>query len=108
MLICTKEEMVSLLVEFIRSNPDARELKRALAVRMAIDERPYAETAEFLVVNKSFVTRWKQQFYEQGIAGLKLDYSGRKSYLESVERSEVIAWLHNKNHWNLDDLVTHQ
>ncbi|MEN9215514.1 MAG: helix-turn-helix domain-containing protein [Gloeomargarita sp. DG02_3_bins_56] len=107
MMSHTKETMVSLLREFIRSNPDARELKRALAVRMALEEKPYAEIAQFLEVNKSFITVWKQQFYEQGIAGLKLGYSGRKSYLEPRERQEVIQWLKAKNYWNLDELVTH-
>ncbi|MEN9216778.1 MAG: helix-turn-helix domain-containing protein, partial [Gloeomargarita sp. HHBFW_bins_162] len=107
MLTCTKEEMVSLLTAFIRSNPDARELKRALAVRMALEGKSYAEISQFLSVNKSFITRWKQEFYEQGTAGLKLGYSGRKSYLEPQERQEVIAWLQAKNQWNLDELIAH-
>ena len=45
MLTCTKPEMVALLGEFIRSTSDARELKRALAVKMAIEGKPYREIA---------------------------------------------------------------
>jgi len=64
--------MVALLGEFIQGTSDVRELKRALAVRMAIEGKPYGEMAELWGVYKSFITRWKQEFYEQGIAGLKL------------------------------------
>ena len=59
MLTCTKPEMVALLGEFIRSTSDVRELKRALAVKMAIEGKPYNEIAELLEVYKSFITRWK-------------------------------------------------
>lgn len=107
MLTCTTSEMVTLLREFIRSTSDARELKRALAVRMAIEGKPYEEIAELLGVYKSFITRWKQEFYEQGIEGLKLSYQGRKSYLSEAERQEIINWLKTKNYWNLNELITH-
>jgi len=39
-------EMVACGGEFIRSNPDARELKRALAVRMAIAGKPDVEITD--------------------------------------------------------------
>jgi len=107
MLTCTKPEMVALLGEFIRSTSDARELKRALAVKMAIEGKPYREIAELLEVYKSFITRWKQEFYEKGIEGLKLGYHGRKSNLLEEERQEIIDWLQTKDYWNLDELITH-
>jgi len=107
MLTCTKPEMVALLGEFIRSTSDARELKRALAVKMAIEGKPYAEIVELLEVYKSFITRWKQEFYEKGIEGLKLGYHGRKSYLSEEERQEIIDWLKTKDYWNLDELIAH-
>jgi len=46
MLTCTKPEVVALLGEFIRSTSDARELKRALAVRMVVEGKPYSEIAD--------------------------------------------------------------
>ncbi|APB33442.1 transposase [Gloeomargarita lithophora Alchichica-D10] len=55
-------EMLSILGEFIKSNPDARELKRALAVRLALGNTPYLDIAELLGVHKSFITFWKQEF----------------------------------------------
>ncbi len=107
MLTCTKAEMVALLGEFIRSTSDVRELKRALAVRMAIEGKPYGEITGLLKVHKSFITRWKQEFYEKGIPGIKLGYHGRKSYLSEAEKQEIIAWLQTKDYWNLDELITY-
>ncbi|APB33083.1 transposase [Gloeomargarita lithophora Alchichica-D10] len=55
-------EMLSILGEFIKNNPDERELKRALAVRLALGNTPYLDIAELLGVHKSFITFWKQEF----------------------------------------------
>ena len=46
MLTCTKSEMVTLLGEFIQGTSDVRERKRAWAVRVAIEGKPYGEMAE--------------------------------------------------------------
>jgi putative transposase len=46
-------------------------------------------------------------FEIQGLEGIKLAYKGAKSYLTSAQRAEVISWLKVKNHWNLEELVTH-
>jgi len=45
---------------------------------MAIEGKLYGEIAEFLDIDKSFVSCWKQEFYEQGIEGLRLGDHGRK------------------------------
>jgi len=100
MLTCAKSEMIALLGAFIQGTSDVRERKRALAVRMAIEGKPYVEIVELLGVYKSFITRWKQEFYEQGIEGLKLSYRGRKGYLSEAERQEIIDWLKTKDYWN--------
>ncbi len=41
-------EMLSVLGDFIKSNPDMRELKRALAVRMALKNTPYSDITELI------------------------------------------------------------
>jgi putative transposase len=102
-----QEERIQQLRSFIRTNPDARELKRALAVKMALAEKPYAEISTLLEINRSVITYWKQRFIEQGIAGIKLGYQGAKSLLSTDERQEIIHWLETKQYWNLDELVTH-
>ena len=98
--------MVALLGEFIRGNSDARELKPALAVRMTIEGKPYTEMAKLWGVCKSFITPWKQEFYEQSIAGLKLSYQGSKGNLSEAEKQEIVDWLKTKDYWNLDELIT--
>ena len=57
---------------FIKSNLDVRELKRAIAVRMAISCKLYHEISKILGVSEFFVGYWKKQFKTQGIAGIKL------------------------------------
>lgn len=69
------------LIDFIESNSDPRELKRALAVRMAVQDYTYYQIRDILQVSVGFISKWKQIFAEQGIMGLKLKYGGSKSYL---------------------------
>lgn len=74
------------LIEFIQANPDPRELKRALAVQMMIQNYKHSTIGNILGVSVGFVNKWKYIFLEQGVVGLKLRYKGSKSYLD----------LHNK------------
>jgi putative transposase len=45
------------LVEIIQSNPDSRELKRALAVQMVLKGYKYRQIAEILSVSDSFIAQ---------------------------------------------------
>lgn len=45
------------LVEFIQSNPDPRELKRALAVQMVLKGYLYRQIDEILHVSDSFIAQ---------------------------------------------------
>lgn len=92
------------LTELIQSNPDPRELKRALAVQMALQEYTYCEIRDVLQVSVGFISKWKQVFDAQGIAGLALQYQGSRGYLTEQQRQAVIAWLKQKNYWNLSEL----
>lgn len=38
-----KEQKIAILTKFIQSNPEARELKRAIAVKMALEGEPYSK-----------------------------------------------------------------
>ncbi len=92
------------LSEFIQSNPDPRELKRALAVQMVMQEYTYFEIRDVLQVSCGFTSKWKQIFEKQGISGLALKHRGSIGYLDAGQRQEVIDWLKQKNYWNLDEL----
>ncbi len=69
-----KEEKIAILTEFIQSNPEARELKRAVAVKMALQGEPYSKITQLLGVNKSGITTWKQKFKAKDLDGIKLAY----------------------------------
>lgn len=92
---------------FIESYIDARELKRALAVRMAMVGESYNKISKILGVSEFFVGYWKKQFKTKGVSGIKLGHKGSKGYLTSLHKTEVIAWLKNKEHWDFDELVTY-
>ena len=102
-----KAEKISLLTSFIHSNPEARELKRALAVKMALEGEPYSKITKLLGMHKSCITTWTSKFAAQGLDGIKLAYQGAKSYLTLEQKAEVITWLKTRGYWNLDELVTY-
>lgn len=99
-----KERQIQQLDRWIDSNPDSRELKRALAVKLALQNWSYRGIGEALNISKSFVSKWKRRFFEDGIEGLKLSYKGGKSYLDPEEKQDVIAWLQQKQVWDVSEL----
>jgi len=98
---------IAVLTEFIQSNPDARELKRALAVKLAVMGKPYADITELLGLHKSSISTWKQSFVAQGLDGIRLGYQGSKSYLSIEQKAQVTSWLKTQVSWNLDELVSY-
>ncbi|NET82146.1 MAG: helix-turn-helix domain-containing protein [Moorea sp. SIO1F2] len=92
------------LDKWIKSNPDSRELKRALAVKFAIQGLEYQAISEFLNVSKSFISKWRKIFYAAGVEGLKLSYKGGKGYLNKQQKQEVITWIKKRYKCNFDQL----
>jgi transposase len=95
------------LTKLIQGNPDPRELKRALAVQMVIQNYTYFKIRDVLKVSVGFISKWKQIFCEQGIAGLTLKHRGSTGYLCPKQRQAVIEWLKEKNYWHLPGLKQH-
>ncbi len=62
------------LDEFISNNPDPRELKRALAVKMRLSGYTHRKIQEILNVVSSFISKWERRYKEQGVEG---PYTGR-------------------------------
>jgi len=93
------------LQEFIASNPDPRELKRALAVRMVEQGYTYFKIRDILQVSVGFISKWRQAFEAEGIEGISLKYKGSKSYLDENQRQAVNSWLSEKQSWNLSELM---
>ena len=92
------------LDEFIKTNPDVREFKRALAVKLALKGWKYEAIAKLLVLSKSFISKWKNLFDLPGIEGLKLGYKGSKTHLTKEQKEEAIEWLQKQEYWDLSEL----
>lgn len=99
--------MLEDLNAFIQSNPDARELKRAVAVQMFLKGFKHWEIGESLGVSSGFISKWTQRYKESGVSGLQLGYPGSNGYLEPEQRQAVIDWLKRKNYWHLTELQQH-
>lgn len=95
------------LTELIQSNPDPRELKRALAVQMVLQQYSYTQIRDVLHVSVGFVSKWNQAFASQGVAGLRLQHKGSAGYLNPQQRQTVLTWLEQKQDWNLSELIEH-
>lgn len=65
------EERLAILTAFIQSNPEAREIKRAVAVKMALLGEPYSKITKMVGMHKSCITIWKQKFLAKGLDGIK-------------------------------------
>jgi len=96
--------MLEDLNDFIDSNRDARELKRAVAVQMFLKGYKHREIGESLGVSSGFISKWTRVYEQLGVCGLKLGYPGSVGYLEPEQRQAVIGWLKHKNYWNLSEL----
>lgn len=92
------------LQEFIDTRPDAREVRKALAVKLVDQSYKYEEIQTILDVSLGSITGWKQAYEECGILGLRLNHKGRKSYLTTQQKEEVLAWLQTKECWELGEL----
>jgi putative transposase len=76
-----KERQIERLINFINSNGDSREMKRALAVKLALQGYVYRAIENILNVSQGYVSKGKKKFIAQGIPGLKLGYRGAKTQL---------------------------
>ena len=72
-----------------------------------MQEYTYFEIRDVLQVSVGFISKYKQLFKEQDIAGLTLKHQGSTGYLDTSARLAVIEWLQCKNYWNLSELEQH-
>lgn len=102
--VMEESRMLEDLNEFISSNPDARELKRAVAVQMFLKGYKHREIRESIGVSSGFISKWTHQYEQLGVSGLSLRYPGSVGSLGAEQRQRVIEWLQGKNYWNLSEL----
>jgi transposase len=99
-----KERQIEGLIKFINSNGDSREMKRALAVKLALQGYVYRAIENILNVSQGYVSKWKKRFITQGIPGLRLGYRGAKTKLTREEKESTIQWLSCQEYWDISEL----
>ncbi len=95
------------LEEFIASNPEPRELKRAIVVKMPIEGLKHREIGTILGVQSSYISPWEKPYREQGLEGLYLSHKGSYGDLSKLHLHVVIKWLQEETQRNLWELVDH-
>jgi len=99
-----REYAIAELQDFIALRPDAREVRKALVVKLIYQGYLYDEIQTILEVSRGSITGWKQTYEADGIDGLRLNYKGRKSYLSEEQREEILSWLQTKECWEISEL----
>lgn len=100
----SKAQQIQMLKKFIKSNPNEKEMRRALAVKLTIEGYKYRQISKILEVSVGFITKWNQAFKCGGLSALKSSYQGGKGYLNQVEIRGVIEWLIEQKAWDISDL----
>lgn len=95
------------LEAFSSSNPDAREMRKALAVKLVYQDYSYSQIEQILNVSIGSISGWKQAYEGEGLAGLRLKHKGRISYLNAEQREAVLSWLQTKERWEVGELEYH-
>jgi putative transposase len=95
------------LTELIESNPDSRELKRAVAVQMFLSGLKHREIQAILSVSSGFISKWTHLYDLGGVAKLKLGHRGSSGYLTTAQRAGVITWIKTRSYWHLPELQAH-
>jgi putative transposase len=102
-----RQAQIEELKAFVSRERDARQVKKALAVKLLCQGHTYESVVRILDVSMGSVSNWKQAYENSGLAGFKPEHKGRKSYLESAEKAAVINWLQQKDIWTLNELEYH-
>jgi len=79
--------------EVINEATDAREVKRAVSVKMGAQGFSPAQICQVLNVSLQYVSKWKGQYEAGGGAVLRLGHRGSESYLREEERHEILQWI---------------
>ncbi len=90
------------LYEFISSTKSVKEWKRGQTVKLRLLGFTYARIAVDL--GSSFIAQTQRKYFEEGIAGLKLEYKGSQSYLTAEQKKQTIEWLYSLEKRNISEL----
>jgi len=102
-----KTKAIEELKTFIGSERDARPVKKALAVKLIYQDYGYQAITGIWEVSLGALSKWKQAYERNGLAGFRPQHKGRQSYLTPSERDAVLQWLQTKTIWELSELESH-
>jgi putative transposase len=100
-------QMSDTLSDFLTTTRDTREYKRALAVQMVLTGLDTETIMTQLSVSRSFISKWKFIYLEQGVDALRMGYQGSKGYLTNEQREQTITWLRAQESWSVPALQTY-
>ncbi len=92
------------LDDFINHSENAKEVKRALAVKMILTGTSSQGIENLLQVSHSFISKCKNQALFHGVDSLELQYKGSKSYLKPSDKARIIECLRQQDYLRLGDL----
>ena len=81
------------LDEIINEAKDAREVKRAVSVKMSAQGFSPVQICQVLNVSLQYVSKWKGLYEAEGGVALRLGYRGSESYLEEGQRQAILEWV---------------
>lgn len=93
------------LDQIINDSNEAREVKRALAVKMQQNGIAPTQIAALLNVSEQFVSKWKVRFKRFGAAALQLAYTGSRSFLRAEQRETVLTWIREQETLSIEELA---
>jgi putative transposase len=79
--------------EIINEATEAREVKRAVSVKMGQQGFSPAQICQVLNVSLQYVSKWKGQYETEGAAALRVRYRGSEGYLREEERQAIVQWI---------------
>ena len=91
---------------FLDTTKDAREYKRAMAVKLLLLEFAPRDIAELLLVTESFVSKWKKLAFDHGVTIFVLKYHGYQGYLSSEQRQSITQQIKTQPIATIDELIT--
>ncbi|MGF1458713.1 MAG: transposase [Leptolyngbyaceae cyanobacterium] len=81
------------LKAFISKQRDARQVKKALAVKLFYQGYGYEAIIAIFDISMGSVANWKQAYEAQGLRGFQPRHQGRQGALSPADRAAVIEWL---------------
>ncbi len=75
------------LDHFINQTKDAREIKRALAVKMKLQGKYYREIKQLLGVSHQFISKWKNCAIFEGVENLRVKFFRTQKLFENRRKT---------------------